>query len=1465
MKKQFLYIKQLVLNFFVLRGSHETNSPDNVASVLSATENCIRKFLRLPDDMKVSADCDAFSVLITIEHEQNHIDAEIKKSIKELMYHFGTEMGSISIPKAPVAMQTHINRRKDSMFGSKHVKMNHSDTLLFMNEALVVDTPVKIAVHRDCREAIVNEFGKRHFPCGLSSNKGICIDTNNQTALPPYGMVLDILLENCYVSNAKKHIIHFGDLGTRFPIKLHNEGTCHMQELFNKIQSLREKCSVQVCQLDIAYNIHVKDRLIRWSLKEKNSCNKGSILYGFSRQVWPMHDIEAMNGNVATEKNQKGGLLFKHTDWGEAKGLNVLNNLSDDGEPVIGEEQYDLIDSIYKKTSNGNTEESPDSKSNKSLIANTSDIHSVKLYSSVRHPMGRSMHKLPMKYDEFEKLPCETMIHLKRILMRLLDQTSKGMSHVQNNGVMARIEFSSRPCAQSHNLRWHGHLVDHLAIMYRACNDLLNRVSLSYVDHRKVAERSYELIRTVQSHLMYRNSVQFNRVWTESRQDWLVAMISSIMTLSGIAHGCKTRYVKKWIDRGMVYDPTGVGARICGGNLLNHSIPQKDPEHIGNTEHNARKLQITLQAVFTEIGITSCGRITLQKFVHDQNKNSSRTVYQSLSFCDKLILSQHFSRIIEKIREILPGAEESDKRRNDTEYDHKNHEDDVQDELHPFHDIVYSGDDDELDRYISSGSAVYDSIMCEESYDVMTQSDAINFECSETAMDKILRTNNPFTLAMFNLFELSQLFNPDVPGFVSRLVRFMGRVEGKELEYDLSFSGLISLVEGLGLRSDIERADATKCRNDVILWLCQRYHFPCLNSYYPNLASIDEQLLKDWDKELIRITNEARVCKVATRRLGYDRFYRNHEDVHIDIPCTGMIFCQEDKKILTPIHQKDHKDLNSALMHLSGSSDIIQNIKKSGLGASKSLCDIFLLNRNGINNPLFLHFMTVDDLLIFFGDEEKSKETKIAVITACIAYLRSKNILISYEQKRVKIFHYYSNSTKKVVTFNVIENEDDFWPIKECIYMNIGMNNKYQVGEYVIPSEKVEGCLIHKNYKRRVNCGNHPRKKLKTSKTFQKALFNLLSQHCELDHFAKTSPNDLLDLQDYCQEILRSQCTLHDMFHESLLSFYHTKGVQHFVQFLLMFRSNDPFMQAIANASISCLKYKLAIVLYTTSASGTKESYVLYFHPQVKRVYLLIEMNSFLFIDYWPNIIYFRQVFKKDGNHSCFQSWEVDAQAEYWMKLKKEPWRYLNCHMSYLDGPVKASVISYFREIFGLNLVDYSDENGLQKIELSTISKPVLIKMRVVTIFDGHALLQHALLAVFPPTTARSFIEVSAIFLKSRMSITNIIQKKVQQVMSTLLQNSVIKDYKLFTCEFQPWQRTDGMCSFMPLILYMYVGNISESFQDLIRAIEILNEEKDLISYCKTWIHKVLQERDTQRMKHNAHLDSWIHEIIDRH
>jgi hypothetical protein len=1448
-------------------GKKETNRSENVTKLIEGIEENIRDGLSLDSCTKISTDCDAFSLLVIIENEEK-LSPETKERIIHLLSIFGTPFTSITVPKAPVAMHTNLRTRKDAMFGSQHVKMTseinlvEDKCLLVKNEALIIDTPVKIATHQKCRDSLVNGFNKKQFPVELSLNKGICILPNKTRALPNYFESLDIILDNCYDPESKKHIIHIGDLGTRHPVKT-TSSHCYLQEMFERIQKLRElkTVMVEVCQLDIAFNVKLGNKLITWHpAKKYKKENSSSFFKHLNATVFPLHNV-ASEGDFPTDKEQKGTIQFKHhKKWGDKDESIDLAEEEEEHKSILSQiyqkqEKEEVGAQLQEEEGTRMQEEEVDDST---ILSNIYDLHSVKFYTTVIHSLPtQTQYKFPKDGRDFDQLPKYNIRRIKDLVSTIMDFGFKAITQIQNHGVLGRIEFSVRPTSHSQDLRLNGHLVDFLSIMFHSSIGIRRKelVAFEYLDHEIVTETIFALAKSIKGALVCRDSTPFNVFWEKhpNRCVWLKAMISLLLTLSGYAHLCKTKLVREWMKtEGIIYDPIGVKKKIQCGNLL-----QNESVQLVQQNQDDNHVWATVKSILEEINVSLQGIEQMQNLI--KRHTSVISTFRNLLLEDNLKIAEHMEgKIMCAIKNLIQESE-SDNCDQNLLHQHQDYQESRCENQELNNQDLY---DEFLDSVHDSPNSSFVPA-CDNAIALITQQRPNLCPKVKSMMNQ--PTQDPIESALSILAEFTDLISPGEPGFMNRMCNFIGELFPNTLlkNYshgnDLLYVDLQQAAAILGL--DIKDLGNT----EIVMKLCQHSLFPCINTKF-DLSLFQKEVIESRQRVLLSLQNHVRVSTLQSDLPGYNLIRRHGEngDVCVYIPKTETVtkvveidtvdseFLYENNVDSEILYEKKltYTSMLTALDKLFNDGDtpsIIQSILDSRLKHTQDLCDKFIVSSNGMNHPHFHHYLTVESLIEAICEENGEKIDPpqiIQIILACAAYHRQKNIAYTDIPNAKFILFHYNLHTDKVMTISrQFPQGGIVLPKVECIHVEKKASDEVQVGHWVLSDAQKQCCHLKDDRRQEIHnittghphLGPNQRLPRKTV-SFGKVVMSALRS---FDPGNSLLHDDVIDIIcNLVNEAAFIRCTLNEMLDHSLISFLKNVGVVSWDDIAtllpiyqrginvgnIMENTTEKFTHTIVVASITCFRYNLCIAIYSETPSNDSETRFIYLHPYTRKVHLVVE-NGYKFLKDHPQFIYVRFVKKE------FHYW--DADEKHRLQTSRKDFFWLLSQTSYLDDTNKDKVLEHFRKQHSMLIIDSNQTEELQNQKLHDLYQPIIIPITITN--NSGKMMEHVLLVVYP-LNSRGVFDVGLICSdKVKMNHPDI-EEEVHTVMLSLLENSTHKEYKLHMMHFRRTQ----LCSAHLLVLHIYAAKDTQTPKNLFNIVGKLQRTDRIDDLCKDWIGKIM-------------------------
>lgn len=236
---------------------------------------------------RISADCDAISIFIFISSEE--VSDRTKNNLRDFFYLFGTTLTlECGLPQNTTGSST-----KDSIFSCKDGTGASLPQAFQGNEMLIIDSPIKVALHSSCKGAVIKNLKKRKFYLSPSEKWGLCFNPRAAAHKPLYSVMVETILDSCFVEELGCYFIHVADFGMRLPL-FPGKKECPMNKFFHSVQNLRNLgVEVEILQFDVAYGVQLgTNELFQLSAKkERHNWDKYSILAGGNLMVYPMHQL----------------------------------------------------------------------------------------------------------------------------------------------------------------------------------------------------------------------------------------------------------------------------------------------------------------------------------------------------------------------------------------------------------------------------------------------------------------------------------------------------------------------------------------------------------------------------------------------------------------------------------------------------------------------------------------------------------------------------------------------------------------------------------------------------------------------------------------------------------------------------------------------------------------------------------------------------------------------------------------------------------------------------------------------------------------------------------------------------------------------------------------------------------------------------------------------------------------------
>lgn len=1468
-----------------IRGSESTDSLKNKNDILNGCLSILDDSFTNESKEKKTIDCDAFSFII-IANDMNH---ETKNNIKDFLYTFGTTLSSVTIPNKAVGAN-----KRDSIFGStRNVGCQHLESSIIGNhlmsgETLVITSPIKIAVHYSCRGQIVSYVCKypHQYPMIIATSNDICFDPNMASNTPPFGVIVDAILMSCYDPVLKKYIFHVGDMGTRHQMNVYEK--CSIHTMFHKIKELRNTSgvSVEMSQLDIAFNLPIpRNCIVQCSYEKLSRKNKKDSCVDFmSAEHWALHGIQTKDGKVERDSYQIGTYRLKQNEWNKPSILvipvqqecNDLNHsdYSDDSTYYDTDKNQNQLPNIVSQIYHDCDQIAIDAKS----------VYSVKGYSNISHYTTQKRRQIPLTFSKMNEFPTNTIVSLQR-LFQLFSTISDGcMKFVKEHGICARLEVSVRPsCNSNHgiSLRCDAHLIDLLSIVFIVIHELLQRqkykLTNTITPYEPVYTKILSLINQAQSLLRFRASLRFCDVYRGDHcSTWLRALAITIMTFIGLAGETKLKYLRQWQNDDKRYNPTNQSLLMMTDIHQNyHPEYTIQPQIPSSTIKIVHKTLRDLHFSYSSISAI----VTLLE--SETPLSHSREILRKLNLSDMWHIAQNLCiNVIPFL--IAKHSNNSEIITGEIDVNNKHWRHDMQD--------GYGYDQARI-----SPQLVY-PVYALNRFEVES-----NIPIKKRTQIKVY-PQDPFMMVVLKLSELSLIFDIYTPVYIKYLYKFIKLCHSREIKLkgnklkkldpsceDDSFKYASKCLIGNhtdlnslqmicnGLNVTLVKYSGPIYAAILIESLCYHYLFPC-QYLSNNINDVLSTILQRKSEKIMNLIHETYTSEIPLQMKSHQpyqlHFYLFFQEKHVwitNIKLTGSNFLMNDSNSLIGCEDMYVVLDNCYNTHgLPGTSmriTLYNNLKEK-----TSLFDNFLL-MDATNNPCFCESNTLDDLQLskgfmlldlldnddtFLDNDEPFFNMCPDVILPSVCFLYKTNIYFIDLDRNMSYFHYYDKNTFKIITYIFKFNDDTTrYPSKNWKYntfLKAGGNFKFIPEEEflantLIPSQPL---LFVENKKLHTSLSKHPQGRVKKTKSVTDSLRNLLvSNNINHEHFRNgIEQDDMLDIKSYMIDLVSSflDKDLSFFFNSKIIALMTEKKIISLSMLLSALQSSCNELPHELLCPIMCLKYNLWISVWEDDCKKSKSTYF-YFYDHTKDKVDCQVFCGYIHLPYQSHILYIR--YSKKTNICGY--WEQEVLNPF---SNQDLFSYsanLLFKYSYLDGPLKSKVISVFKDYFNVNIISEDIPYNRVTYHVNQIYPtivPLLFSKDDVTNFQ-----QKGLLVIYPSNGMGN--TYFGYIIHNDVPI-NVLHQKIS-FFNSKMDVHMMPPEICFKC--LSMNLPMNFNSAFILMLYMFIAGKSKNIDELKRFEYKVQSEREIVNKSKLWLTDWLSE-----IFHNSHsiltVPLWLEQVI---
>jgi hypothetical protein len=1071
-------------------GSNQTNTPEIQKQIHTECVETLAKKFRVNCD-EIKTDVDAISVLIT----SDDLTCDKKNAVRTFLRLFGTEWTlRCGIPKSVPG-----STRVDGIFScydDDNKKCQHIPTYLQGNEMLVIDTPVKIALHKSCKTKLTNTLLERKIHLTPHEGEGgLCFIARRAANLPNYFDVVEAILESCFVESNKLYTIHVADFGCKKKIMPGNP-LCPFLELCNKLDHMREiGVSVENCQTDVAFTIPAPPRrVVQLSCKRRR--NNGdpfykSVLTGSTLQIHPIHGIPLGDDGEGIVKDKLAGtvsLKKSAVKWQD----NTNNHI------IIGEGEYRELDSINCLIGNlYSTNDSNDhTEGFEHISINPNCVQSIKAYSDIFHYFAQHRHDFPLHEKDIYHIGSRQIISLKRLLKEIVLSTTQAFDDLSDYPACSRIEISIR-ATHNDKLRSAGHYSDILVGVVLAINELCKgkefNFDCNYSDPEPLRNHLIALESEVNSILHFRSEYKFNQIYPNNRTTmWLRAMVTLMMITAGMAPQSGLKHITNWHNDPDRFDPYKRSDCLNDKpqvDILSSEIDSKIDDIRDDFNRMLKKRGFSRDGASSLVNFTCCTTRTM----------SSLELYELLILEDKLLLSRHL------ITEIIPFLA------NHLSKDNEDH--------------------DKMNEY----NAETRTHQPQEMIEVPWVPFDFNNNCIPTANSISRGIHRISTLASFSEFK-RPLFLPILYSFIigchnhlcdihtdlppATRKKLGDCIAGNESLSNKDFQHLCHII-------GINAATANQSNGYYIRQICRKFGFPCENVDYYEIKVYGKRITREKRNKLLNEVIKSDLVKQieipGVRKVTIFR-NANNETIKIDRKNTVM------EKIPITIERGqvcyfgyEAMKMISGVCDPSCNNELFRNHISTRLqNIARKLSNIFLCESGqcmeGFEDATDLASLECCHEFQLKFDPCLHKIHKVSkfiphIMIPLLSFATEKNIAF-YDTTTMKT-HIYTHQERKCIVYSI--DSHDYRPIKHCTIIVGNERNRFSLQQHtaiqmlpnniqVAPQELRNTCLSNIRTVKHTNKNNTLPHISGTKKSFFGAVSNAMKAK-----FGEPKSHPLLD------------------------------------------------------------------------------------------------------------------------------------------------------------------------------------------------------------------------------------------------------------------------------------------------------------------------------------------------------------------
>lgn len=1426
---------------------------DRCSTIISA------KFGVPVTDLKT--DCDAISILITTRE----MSASKIESLKSFFSLFGTDLTF----RAGLPSIVPGSKKEEGIFGCSGNKCGNLPAFLNGKEMLVIDTPIKVALHKSCKTKLVKNLRKQQIYLTESNSEGLCFNQREASNKPSYKNVSDTIIESCYIDEARLHAIHIADFGMKSSIQP-GSATCPGMKFFTAVKALRTSgFSVELLQYDVGFTIPMEhNKLIQISCSDNKKRKFGdqygrsvnrSVLSKSSLGLFPLHNVPSK----LVDKNTVGTVSIKKKidQWKRGDGDFTVSQFDLDMEDSLCYEEdiqkWELICDIYRKeTSNKNTDHID------TLSINPNTLYSVKMYSTISHMLMQKRMKFPLHFLDMYKIDKRSFKQLQKLTQCIYSANKEALSIVKENGVGLRIEFSIRPPPTKNTeiLRNDGHYTDILVHVYLGVYDLIlgsqYNMNIIEIDPQVVKTELLTLTSEIQPYLKMRDKLSFQQVYKNPRiTAWLQAHLSLMLITTGLIPDFGVRFLKGWLRDKNRYDPYR-RAKILGSIAIKNT-------NSDDSQPLSLEVSFRLKHLLKTLGFSTHGSDVLIDFINVfKPLQNARYWYEQIPYSDKLRLSMYLlPRIVPTLSHFMAKeVNDTDTNIMEQEFDNLSDQEIRKWERQDHWWIQMESEGNQRNRYKNMNSP-----------------------------------KNPTCRAIHSLLQMGVFFDNKRPVFLRLLMKFILKCHSKnivligtkkrlmQLQNKPSFKMMKRYIDQEVLylsKNDISlichdlevTKYASEDRETCIKALCKIYGFPIMGITFKLTKNRNKNSSKQREptnKILNKVMSWDLVTRIHTRGESSQTFFRNADNASITIMNDTRII-QHAKSFGSPVMKtlfagKSGYEVMSECLNLSESpfQKRLRSSLHNFLSTKDCIQDLFL-SQDGYLNTTFKGAKTLkslEDLRNFrFLTSGKLSETMKSfnfppqTILPIISLVYEINIMFYDMQKYKSYLYVYHCSRSITYTFPT----EDVFPTIQCTLITIQQNGDYHWSKFLHSVYET----TQSRYKD-IPKFNHPHPNIglfrsikKTSKSLKKILpdhtrnrvYDITDALCNLmakikyDYF---ETDDLIGLIPFIEELSTCGKPFKGFSPSVLENSAHLTLPLHSIAVYLKSTPKNKLCHRVICPLFS-LKYQTSVGIFELNKKS-QTTYYYGFNSRYGHVECLKE-RGYKAIQFQEDIIYLSITNKEMGYYRPSQAHKMCNRSRLDTLDRK---------FSHLSSTCLQQSMSLIAKAHNITILSVDDpqEHSLMPHETTVILHSHIIQdsslKSTYTELIQRDIKQHALIIIFPYNQYLKRWDSCIMHHPSQ----NLNEQNAQYRFCQML--PAIKDCESYHTLYMKGITPEDCEIGFYLILYMIVSHNTKSLGDFQISMNRLNSESNLHQKTREWVHQVMSNQ-----RESKFIPQWLKEIF---